>query len=70
MVAAAAVVAVAREFWEIRAQDHTNLLLVGLLLVLAVARRRERWLWVPCRSWPCGPTPTAGSCTASSSSGC
>jgi hypothetical protein len=45
MVAAAAVVAVAREFWEIRAQDHTNLLLVGLLLVLAMARRQARWVW-------------------------
>lgn len=46
MVAAAAAVAVAREFWEIRAQDHTNLLLVGLLLVLAMARRRTSWLWI------------------------
>ena len=45
MLAAAAVVAVGREFWEIRAQDHTNLLLVGLLLVLAMARRRASWLW-------------------------
>lgn len=45
MVAAAAVVAVAREFWEIRAQDHTNLLLVGLLVVLAMARRRASWVW-------------------------
>lgn len=45
MLAAATVAAVGREFWEIRAQDHTNLLLVGLLLLVAVARRRERWLW-------------------------
>lgn len=45
MLAAALVVGVGREFWEIRAQDHTNLLLVGLLVLLAVARRRPRWLW-------------------------
>lgn len=45
MVAAAVAIAVAREFWEIRAQDHTNLLLAGLLVVLAMARRRAGWVW-------------------------
>jgi len=45
-VAAAAALAAGREYLEIRAQDHTNLVAVVMMLVLALAVRRDRrWLW-------------------------
>ncbi len=44
--AAAGALAASREYLEIRAQDHTNLVATIVMLVLALAARRDRrWLW-------------------------
>jgi hypothetical protein len=46
LVAAAAALVVARPFLEIRAQDHTNLVVAGLMVLLRLAATHDRhWWW-------------------------
>jgi hypothetical protein len=46
LLASAVVVAAGRDFWDIRAQDLSNLFVVLLFLIIGVARRRgPRWIW-------------------------
>jgi hypothetical protein len=46
LVVSAAALVVARPFLEIRAQDHTNLVVAGLMVLLRLAATRDRrWWW-------------------------